>query len=189
MKKTSKRIIATVLAVVMTLSVYAIGAVSIASLLQPNKTTQTADGSNIINANSIDEAIELMESNPEFFAAPAGTAKATPDSVVYPTIIIPGISQSISYLADEDGYPAYNSNGEELSGGLFILDTSNLIPTIVNNLAAPLVRSLINERDAYLPIKCKTAPFYPWSDFCKYVNSNVKYLCDTQDRLLKQHAK
>ncbi len=147
MKKTSKRIIATVLAVVMTLSVYAIGAVSIASLLQPNKTTQTADGSNIINANSIDEAIELMESNPEFFAAPAGTAKATPDSVVYPTIIIPGISQSISYLADEDGYPAYNSNGEELSGGLLILDTSNLIPTIVNNLAAPLVRSLINQND------------------------------------------
>ena len=147
MKKTSKRIIAIALAVIMTLSVYTVGAVSIASLLQSNTITQTADGSNIINANSIDEALQLMESNPDFFAAPAGNAKAAKDSVIYPTIIIPGISQSISYVADEDGYPAYNSNGEELSGGLLILDTSNLIPTIVNNLAAPLVRALIRQDD------------------------------------------
>ena len=147
MKKTSKRIIAIALAVIMTLSVYTVGAVSIASLLQSNTITQTANGSNIINANSIEEALQLMESNPDFFAAPAGNAKAAKDSVIYPTIIIPGISQSISYVADEDGYPAYNSNGEELSGGLLILDTSNLVPTIVNNLAAPLVRALIRQDD------------------------------------------
>ncbi len=151
MKKTSKRIIALALSVVMIMSVYAIGAVSIASLLINSKETiQTADGSNIINANSIEEAIELMEKNPEFFAADNSvsatpTAQATEE--LCPTIIIPGISQSVSYLADEDGYPVYNDNGDELSGGLLILDTSNLVPTIVNNLAAPLARALITQSD------------------------------------------
>ncbi len=150
MKKTSKRIIALALSVVMIISVYAIGAVSIASLLINSKETiQTADGSNIINADSVEEAIELMEKNPEFFAAEKSAA-STPSAQateLYPTVIIPGISQSVSYLADEDGYPAYNANGEELSGGLLILDTSNLVPTIVNNLAAPLARALITQSD------------------------------------------
>ncbi len=152
MKKTSKRIIAIALSVVLTLSVISVGAVSIASLLiDSNKTIQTADGSNIINAGSIEEAIELMEKNPDFFAN-TNTGKATgggsgEKADICPTIIIPGISQSISYLADEDGYPAYNKNGEELSGGLLILDTSDLVPTIVNNLAAPLMRALITQSD------------------------------------------
>ncbi len=147
MKKTSKRIIAIALAVVMTLSAYSVAAVAIASLLiNSQETIQTADGSNIINANSIEEAIELMENNPELFAEPATTPTAKAEAV-YPTIIIPGISQSISYVADEDGNPAYAENGEELSGGLLILDTSNLVPTIVNNLAAPLMRALITQSD------------------------------------------
>ncbi len=150
MKKTSKRIIALALAVVMIISVYTVGAVSIASLLiNAKETIQAADGSNIINANSVEEAIELMEKNPEFFAA-ANQQSATPSAQaeeLLPTIIIPGISQSVSYLADEDGYPAYNANGEELSGGLLILDTSNLVPTIVNNLAAPLATALIKQSD------------------------------------------
>lgn len=55
-----------------------------------------------------------------------------------------------------------------------------------NKQGEVLVRSLINERDAYLPIECKTAPFYPWSDFCKHINKNVKELCDTQKRVLKR---
>ncbi len=150
MKKTSKRIIALALSVVMIMSVYAIGAVSIASLLINSKESiQTADGSNIVNADSVEEAIELMEKNPEFFAADdsAPAQPAAQADELCPTIIIPGISQSVSYLADEDGYPVYAADGSELSGGLLILDTSNLVPTIVNNLAAPLATALIKQSD------------------------------------------
>ncbi len=138
MKKTSRRVISIILAVVLTLSV---GVVGITSLLN-------LDAAAILNADSIDEAIELMKNTPDFFS---GTSKpllaGQKDATVYPTIIIPGISQSISYVADENGDPAYNANGEELSGGLLILDTSNLVPTIVNNLAAPLATALITQSD------------------------------------------
>ena len=140
MKKTSKRIIAIALAVVLTLSV---GVVGISSLLNFN-----AVASNVLNADSIEEAIEIMKNTPDFFS---GSSKSLfsgkQDSTVYPTIIIPGISQSISYLADENGDPAYNSAGDELSGGLLILDGSTIVPTIVNNLAAPLATALINQND------------------------------------------
>ena len=148
MKKTGKRVIAIALALIMTLSVVSAGVIAITSIFKSDANF-VADGSNIINANSIEEAIELMQSTPDFFAAPTGDGEEAneADEVIYPTIIIPGISQSISYLADENGNPAYNSNGDELSGGLLILDTSTLAPTIVNNLAAPLVRSLIRQND------------------------------------------
>ncbi len=138
MKKTSRRVISIVLAVVLTLSV---GAVGITSILNLN-------ASAILNADSIEEAIELMKNTPDFFS---GTSKpllaGKADATVYPTIVIPGISQSISYVADENGDPAYNANGEELSGGLLILDSSSIVPTVVNHLAAPLATSLINQND------------------------------------------
>lgn len=152
MKKTGKRVIAIALAVIMTLSIFTVGAVALTSLLaQKSDTTTMADGSAVINANSVDEAIELMQSTPGFFAAEtddeAGAVAATADEVVYPTIIIPGISQSISYLADENGDVVYNENGTELSGGLLIIDDSKILPTITNNLLAPLTRALIRQND------------------------------------------
>ena len=58
-----------------------------------------------------------------------------------------------------------------------------------NKQGKVLVRSLLNERDAYLPIKCKTAPFYPWSDFCKYVNNNLDYFDMSKDKILKKLGK
>ncbi len=153
MKKTGKRVLAIALAVIMTLSVVSAAAIAITSIINSNATyTEIADGSNVINANSIDEAIELMQSTPDFFAGTTVTTgedgETEEKEVIYPTIIIPGISQSISYLADENGNPATNANGEELSGGLLILDTSNLVPTITNNLAAPLIRSLVRQSDS-----------------------------------------
>ena len=156
MKKTGKRVIAVVLALIMTVSVFSVGAIALTSLLTKNlnSVTEVADGSTVINANSIEEAIELMESTPDFFADASDSGNedeiaeySTKDDVVYPTIIIPGISQSISYLADEDGNPVYNENGEELSGGLLILDSSKILPTITNNLLAPLTRALIRQND------------------------------------------
>lgn len=157
MKKTGKRVIAVVLCVVMTLSMYTVGAVAIVSLLNSNSVL-TDNASNIINADSVEEAIEIMQNTPGFFAGDESTGNVLSDSAdldyaapqsetVYPTVIIPGISQSISYLADEDGYVMYNANGEELSGGLLILDTSTLPTAIANNLVAPLMRSLVTQSD------------------------------------------
>ncbi len=154
MKKTGKRVLAVVLCIVMTLSMYTVGAVAIVSLLNSNSVI-TDNASNIINADSVDEALEIMQNTPGFFSgddanSASGTVEpknAPAKETVYPTVIIPGISQSISYLADEDGYMMYNSNGDELSGGLLILDTSTLPTQIGNNLVAPLMRSLITQND------------------------------------------
>lgn len=148
MKKTSKRVIAVVLTFAIVFSVVAVGAVALTSFFNSNQTIK-ADGSTIINANSVEEAVELMEASPEILGEEiSGSVDSydAKDSVIYPTIIIPGISQSISYLADENGDPAVNSNGTELSGGLLIIDDSKLIPTIANNLVSPLIDSLIYQR-------------------------------------------
>ncbi len=154
MKKTCKRVLAVVLSLVMVFSVISVGAVAITFMALANSVTVGSDGSTVINANSVEEAIEYMESNPDMFyvedTAPSYEATATTqkDAVIYPTVIIPGISQSISYLADENGNPAVNSNGEELSGGLLILDSTQILPAVINNLAAPLATSLITQSDA-----------------------------------------
>ena len=58
-----------------------------------------------------------------------------------------------------------------------------------NNRGKVLVRSLINENDAFLPIKCKTAPFYPWDDFCKFMYENLKRFDKAQERVLKGATK
>lgn len=154
MKKTSKRVLAAVLSLVMVFSVISVGAVAYTCMVLADTVTVGSDGSTVINANSVEEAIEYMEANPEMFyeeetpAYEAAQATTQKDSVIYPTVIIPGISQSISYLADENGDPAVNSNGDELSGGLLILDSSQILPVVLNELAIPLATSLITQTDA-----------------------------------------
>ena len=153
MKKTCKRVLAVALSLVMVFSVISVGAVAITFMALANSVTIGSDGSTVVNANSVEEAIEYMEANPDMFYAEAPTTYANEtatqkDAVIYPTVIIPGISQSISYLADENGNPAVNANGEELSGGLLILDSSQILPVVINNLAAPLAASLITQTDA-----------------------------------------
>ena len=153
MKKTCKRVLAVVLSLVMVFSVISVGAVAITFMALANTVTIGSDGSTVINANSVEEAIEYMEANPDMFYAEepavlADGATTQKDSVIYPTVIIPGISQSISYLADENGDPVVNSNGEELSGGLLILDSTQILPVVINNLAAPLATALITQSDA-----------------------------------------
>lgn len=156
MKKTCKRVLAVVLSLVMVFSVISVGAVAITFMALANSVTIGSDGSTVVNANSVEEAIEYMEANPDMFyveeeeSVASYEAQATPqkDAVIYPTVIIPGISQSVSYLADENGDPAVNSNGEELSGGLLILDSTQILPAVINNLAAPLATALITQSDA-----------------------------------------
>ena len=153
MKKTCKRVLAVALSLVMVFSVISVGAVALTFMGLANSVSIGSDGSTVINANSVEEAIEYMEANPDMFYAEnpaplADGATTQKDDVIYPTVIIPGISQSISYLADENGNPAVNSNGEELSGGLLILDSTQILPVVINNLAAPLATALITQSDA-----------------------------------------
>lgn len=154
MKKTCKRVLAVALSLIMVFSVISVGAVAITFMAIANSVTIGSDGSTVVNANSVEDAIEYMEANPDMFyvedTVASYEAQAAPqkDAVIYPTVIIPGISQSISYLADENGDPAVNSNGEELSGGLLILDSTQILPAVINNLAAPLATSLITQTDA-----------------------------------------
>ncbi len=141
MKKTSNRIIAAVLAIVMVLSVCNVGVISFDK--ESANTIQMADGSSVINVDNIQDAVALMENNPEVLSA----TDDTNDDAVCPTIILPGISQSISYVADENGEPAHAENGAELSGGLLIIDTSNLASIILKDLALPLVKALVTQKD------------------------------------------
>ena len=47
-----------------------------------------------------------------------------------------------------------------------------------------LVRSLLNEQDMTLPIECATAPFYPWEEFCKLAEANMKRLMKNRENIL-----
>ena len=65
----------------------------------------------------------------------------------YPTIILPGISQSVSYLADENGNPVKNKDGKELSGGLMIIDDSTVINKALKHLLFPALLTLITQKE------------------------------------------
>ena len=54
-----------------------------------------------------------------------------------------------------------------------------------NKAGKVLVRTLINERDATIPVKCKTAPFYPWDDFCNFVTKSMDKFEASRSRVLK----
>ena len=74
--------------------------------------------------------------------------------------------------------------------GVIVPMAANLQIVLYRNKAGKvLVRSLINENDAYLPIKCKSAPFYPWSDFCKFMYENLKRFDKAEERVLKNASK
>ena len=109
----------------------------------------------------------------------------THDSYVFPTL---------SILGYEGCVPQYCADMENLATQIRY---SELIPMAANlqivlyrnSSGEVLVRSLINERDAYLPIECKTAPFYPWGDFKNFVEGNMKQLIDTRNRVLEKLQK
>ena len=42
-----------------------------------------------------------------------------------------------------------------------------------NKKGEVLVRSLLNEKDIYMPIECETAPFYPWKEFCAIAHKHM----------------
>ncbi len=145
MKKTHKRVIAFLLATTFVFSAMTAGVFAIASYLNPNYNSST---SSYMSVNSVDDFINLVENSADFFSDVEEQQKYdAPQEDIAPTIIIPGISQSISYLADENGNPAVNANGEELSGGLLIIDSAELPGVLAGTVAGPLVTSLIMQAD------------------------------------------
>ena len=99
-----------------------------------------------------------------------------------------------SVIGYEGCVPQWNKDIElattSFNHGTVVPMASNLqIILYRNKKGKVLVRSLINERDGYLPIKCKTAPFYPWEDFCNYVNNNLKQLDESKEKVLKRASK
>ncbi|MBR2876888.1 MAG: hypothetical protein IKC01_07110 [Clostridia bacterium] len=161
MKKTHKRVIAFLLASTFVFSAMTAGVFAIAAYLNPTQGGDYAT-STYMSVNTVDDFIELVETSSDIFTTNDDTTvveadeaqpvlqEATPAAAseeIAPTIIIPGISQSISYLADENGNPAVNANGEELSGGLLIIDSSTLPGILAETVAGPLVTSLIAQAD------------------------------------------
>lgn len=71
-----------------------------------------------------------------------------PGDEKYPTIILPGINHSDTYLADENGDPVLNKNGKEIGGGLLIIDDSDIFSDVVG-LIPPVLLSLIYQRSSH----------------------------------------
>lgn len=90
--------------------------------------------------------------------------------------------------------PQWNENLElattSFNHGAVVPMASNLqIILYRNKQGKVLVRSLLNERDAYLPIKSKTAPFYTWKEFSDCINNNLDYFDISKNKVLKKMGK
>ena len=97
----------------------------------------------------------------------------------------------LSAMGYEGCVPQWNENLEiattSYNHGVICPMAANLQIILYRNKAGKIyVRSLINENDAYIPIKCETAPFYPWSDFCKYMYDNLNRFDKAEERVLQK---
>ena len=109
----------------------------------------------------------------------------THDSYVGPLLSVIGYEGCVAQWS-EDIEKASTSFNHALNSPM----AANLqIVLYRNKKGEVLVRSLLNERDAYLPIESDTAPFYRWSDFCNHINNNMNYFDSVQKRVLQKHGK
>ncbi len=109
----------------------------------------------------------------------------THDSYVGPLLSVIGYEGCVAQWS-EDIEKASTSFNHALNSPM----AANLqIVLYRNKKGEVLVRSLLNERDAYLPIESDTAPFYRWSDFCNHINNNINYFDSVQKRVLQKHGK
>lgn len=93
---------------------------------------------------------ETAEISAEKALAPANGVSSDSDDTLYPTIILPGINHSPSYLCDEDGNRVKDSSGNDIGGGLLIIDNSNLVKRIVKKLLFPLLAAIFLKADVGL---------------------------------------
>ncbi len=71
---------------------------------------------------------------------------AKADDQIYPTIMVPGIGQSYSFLANENGEPVKNSKGSVLGGKMFILDNTKTSNIALKGLLFPLLSSFFGQK-------------------------------------------
>ena len=108
----------------------------------------------------------------------------THDSYVGPLLSAIGYDGCVPKYSDD-----IETTSTSFNHGMNVPMAANLqIILYRNKKGEVLVRSLLNERDATLPIKCNTAPFYPWKDFCKHLQNNMDYLDKAQERVLKNNG-
>ena len=77
----------------------------------------------------------------------AESTASTDEADYYPLIVLPGITHSTTYLLDENGNHALDKDGNEIKSGSFILDRTTLVPDIVKQLAFPMAKMLITQKD------------------------------------------
>ena len=128
--------------------------------------------------NKGDEAIKGV--NPH-----TANVRFTHDSYVGPLLSAMGYDGCVAQCGKDVELAATSFNH-----GVVVPMAANLQIVLYRNKAGEvLVRSLINECDATLPIECDTAPFYPWSDFCKYMYDNLARFDKAEARILETVCK
>lgn len=115
------------------------GSISYTNRVQSN--SPIAAGGNYVEVDSVEEAVTYIEANPSVYDNNSSLGEKIP------VIILPGISQSISYLANEDGTPYINGDGNMLSGGVLFIDESTIYDTMLEKLTGPLAQTLILQKD------------------------------------------
>ncbi|MBR3953858.1 MAG: hypothetical protein IKJ63_00090 [Clostridia bacterium] len=66
----------------------------------------------------------------------------------YPTIMLPGINHSVYYVDnDKDGIADVDSAGATLESGLLLMNTADLVGTILKDLVGPLLGTLMFQTD------------------------------------------
>ncbi len=65
-----------------------------------------------------------------------------------PVVILPGINHSKAYVADANGEPKLNAEGNKIEGQTVIVDTTDLLPYAIPRAIIPLLLTLIFQTDA-----------------------------------------
>ncbi len=130
MSKQIQRAISVLLTIILAFSTF-----SVLSFAAEDDNTESAAASDIATTSN-EATASIVQTTSNF----AGTDD------ISATIIIPGISQSVSTYCDENGDPILNDDGEELSGGLLIIDDSNIVKMILKNLLIPLLFAILSQR-------------------------------------------
>ena len=93
---------------------------------------------------------EAAESNVNLVGAEnfADLVELGMEETQYPTIMLPGINHSVYYVDnDKDGVADVDSAGATLESGLLLMNTADLVGTIIKDLVGPLLSTLMFQRD------------------------------------------
>lgn len=124
MKKTGKKIISMLLAMLMAISACIVFA--------------SAEDDGVIQVSSYDEATnELLNSQ---------SVDDLERDEVYPTILLHGIGHAKTFMVDENGNDVVDPSGDKVTGWPFYI----YAPTLIVKLIFPLVASLVTQKDCGL---------------------------------------